>query len=90
MAKRRKYEDLGDIELSPEEDTKIAQKIEEAERELEDLRISFRWGKEQLEVVKKAAKQMGVPYQTFMKMAVFQRALDVLKDVEATNPDEAA
>ena len=84
MAKRRQYEELEDIELSPEEDAAISQKIYEAEAELEELRISFRWGKDQLLVVKKAAKKMGVPYQTFMKMAVFQHALDVLEDIEAT------
>ncbi len=64
--------------------------IEQADREIEETRVSFRWGKEQLEIVKRAAEQIGVPYQTFMKMSVYQRALDVLKDVKAANPKDAA
>lgn len=86
MAKRRNYEELGDIELSAQEDREITARINQAEKELEDLRISFRWGKEQLEIVKKAADTIGIPYQTFLKMAVYQRALDVLKDVESSRP----
>jgi predicted DNA binding CopG/RHH family protein len=80
--KRRNYQDLGMVELPEEDDQRIAAMIEEAERELE-TRVSFRWGKEQLAVVKEAAEQMGVPYQTFTKMSVYQHALDVLKDVQA-------
>ncbi len=90
MVKRRNYKELGDIELSEEEDKKVTAMIEQAEKELEDLRISFRWGKEQLDVVKRAADTIGVPYQTFLKMAVYQRALDVLKDVASSKPKGAA
>jgi predicted DNA binding CopG/RHH family protein len=88
MAKRRNYEDLGDIELSEEEDKRITEMIEQADREIEETRVSFRWGKEQLAVVREAAEKMGVPYQTFIKMSVYQRALDVLKDVQAAKPKD--
>lgn len=90
MPKRRNYEDLGTIELPEEEDKRITAMIEQADREIEETRVSFRWGKEQLAVVKQAAEQMGVPYQTFMKMSVYQRALDLLKDVQAAKPKDAA
>jgi predicted DNA binding CopG/RHH family protein len=91
MAKRRNYKDLGTIELSEEEDKRIGEMIADADKEIEGTRVSFRWGKEQLAVVKQAADQMGVPYQTFMKMCVYQRALDLLKDVHAaTKSDDAA
>jgi len=84
MKKRRNYEEVSDrIELSPEEDARIGEMIDQAERELEEARVSFRWGKEQLEQVKQAASTMGVPYQTFIKLAVFERALSVLKDSQA-------
>lgn len=85
MTKRRNYKELESIELSEEEDKRITAMIEQADREIEDTRVSFRWGKSQLAIVKRAAEQIGVPYQTFMKMSVYQRALDVLKDVQATN-----
>lgn len=90
MIKRRNYEELSDIKLSEEEDNRITAMIEQAEEGLEELRVSFRWGKEQLAVVKEAAQRMGVPYQTFLKMSVYQRALDVLKDVQAAKPKDAA
>lgn len=83
-------EDLGEVELDPETDAKVNRMIAEADKEIEETRVSFRWGKEQLAVVKQAAEQMGVPYQTFIKMCVYQRALDVLKDIQAAKPKDAA
>lgn len=88
MPKRRNYEDLGTIELPEEEDKRITAMIEQADREIEETRVSFRWGKEQLGIVKQVAEIMGVPYQTFIKMCVYQRALDVLKDVQAAKPKD--
>ena len=58
------------------------------DRRRQETRVSFRWGKEQLAIVKQAAEKMGVPYQTFMKMCVYERALDLLKDVQAAKPDD--
>ena len=83
MAKqRRNYKRLGTVELSEEEDKRITEMIEQAEKELEETRVSFRWGKEQLAIVKRAADMMGIPYQTFLKLAVYEHALAVLKDGE--------
>jgi predicted DNA binding CopG/RHH family protein len=83
-------EDLGTVELDPETDAKVKRIIAEADKEIEETRVSFRWGKEQLAIVRQAAEQMGVPYQTFIKMCVYQRALDLLKDVHAAKPKDAA
>ncbi|MBI4534375.1 MAG: hypothetical protein HY711_10565 [Candidatus Melainabacteria bacterium] len=76
-------EDLGEVELDPGLDAKVNRMTAEADKEIEDARVSFRWGKEQLAIVRQAADKMGVPYQTFIKMCVYQHALDVLKDVQA-------
>jgi len=83
-------EDLGTVELDAETDAKVNRMIAEADKEIEEIRVSFRWGREQLAIVRQAAEQMGVPYQTFIKMCVYQRALDVLKDVQAAKPKDAA
>lgn len=92
MGRKERYEieDLGEVELDAETDAKVNRMISEADREIEETRVSFRWGKEQLSIVKEAAERMGVPYQTFIKMCVYQRALDVLKDVQAAKPKNAA
>lgn len=85
MAKEKyEIEDLGTVELDPETDAKVNRMIAQADAEIEATRVTFRWGKEQLEVVKKAADTIGVPYQTFLKLAVYQHALDVLKDAQAS------
>jgi uncharacterized protein (DUF1778 family) len=85
MAKKRSYEELEDIELSPEEDQRITKMIEDAEEELEATRVSFRWNKDSLQIVKLAAQLIGVPYQTFMKQVVYEHAMQVLKDNHAIN-----
>jgi len=91
MAKEKlKIEYLGECELDEETSALVDRMTAESDAELDETRICFRWGKEQLEVVKKAADTIGVPYQTFLKLVVFQHALDVLKDAQVTKPKEAA
>ena len=67
-------EDLGDTELSPEQDAEIQKRIDQAEAELSATSVNFRWHREQLAVVKKVAEMMGVSYQTYIKMVVYKQA----------------
>lgn len=85
MKKKKKiqYKVLPDAELTAEEDAQVLEMIEQAERDIDDMRVSFRWGLKQLDLVKDAAKVMGVPYQTFIKLAVFERAAAVLNSVKS-------
>lgn len=91
MTKRRskrgdyEIEDCGSFELSPEQEEKASRMIAEADAEDEALRVNFRWQKEPLEMVKKAAGFMGVPYQTYMKMVLYKQALADLNEHAATN-----
>jgi hypothetical protein len=51
------------VQLSSEEDSKIGAMTEQAEKdiaELKEIRVNFRWDKEHLAVVKKAAEVIGV------------------------------
>lgn len=41
--------------------------IADADKGIEDTRVSFGWGKEQPATVRRAAEQLGVPYQTVFK-----------------------
>ena len=75
-------EDLGDYEMDPETSVKVEKMIAEADAEIEAARVNFRWGKEQLDVVKRAAHIMGVPYQTMIKLLVYQQSLLILKDAK--------
>lgn len=82
MAKRRNYEELSDIELPKEQVELINKFIVQAEKDIEESRVNFRWGTEQVELVKKVAKLMGVPYQTYIKQVVYRQCLQDLKDAE--------
>jgi predicted DNA binding CopG/RHH family protein len=73
------YEDLGDVELPPEQDALARAAIEQAERDIEATRVDFRWGRAQVELVKRVAALMGVPYQTYLKQVVYRQALADLK-----------
>lgn len=81
-AKRRDYEELPDEELPPEVDAKVRAMIEQAEREIEETRVNFRWGKVQVDTVKRAAALAGVPYQTYIKQIVFRQAVADLRAAE--------
>jgi len=87
--KRRDYEELGEFEMPPEMAAKADAMIAQADQEDAEARVNFRWGREQLDVVKQAAKLMGIPYQTFMKQTVFERALEIIKDIKSAKTDAA-
>lgn len=69
-----------DVYLSDEVAAVIDHKIEEAERDIEEMRFQIRWGKSQVEIVREAATLMGVPYQTYTKMVLLRQAV---ADIEA-------
>jgi predicted DNA binding CopG/RHH family protein len=85
MTKRRNYEELDDIELPNEQNELINKFIAQSEKDIDEARVNFRWGTEQVELVKKVAKLMGVPYQTYIKQVVYRQCLQDLKDVELVN-----
>lgn len=72
---------MPDIELGPDLDQKTRAMTEVADRDLEEVRVNFRWRQAQLDVVKRAAELLGVPYQTYIKQVVFRQAL---ADIRAT------
>lgn len=68
--------DGGIIELSDEMDALIAQKTEQAEKDIKQMKMQIRWGVRQINVVKQAASLMGIPYQTYVKHVVYKQAMD--------------
>lgn len=57
-----------------EEDPHVAEMIDAAEHEIDEARVNVRFGREQLDIVKLAAKLRGVPYQIYIKNAVYESA----------------
>jgi predicted DNA binding CopG/RHH family protein len=80
MSKRRNCEDLGEHELEPVAAARVERAVEQAERDLEEARVNFRWGVAQVALIKRAADLAGVPYQTYIKQVVFRQAIADLKD----------
>lgn len=83
MPKRRNYRELPDIELPAELDARVRSMTKAADEEIEAARVNFRWGREQVELVKRVAQLMGVPYQTYIKQVVYKQALADLKEALA-------
>lgn len=79
--RERSHEELPDEELPPEQDARVKAAIAQAEQDVEAMRVDFRWGRSQVEIVKRAAALMGVPYQTYIKQVVFRQALADLKAI---------
>jgi len=61
-----------------ETDPEILNMLEQAERDAQqegaEVRVNFRWGQEQLALVKEAARLQGLPYQIYIKKALYDRA----------------
>jgi len=73
-----KYEVM-DVELSPQEDAEARRQIAQVDSERTDVSVTFRWGQQHLDVVRRAAKVAGIPYQTYLKDAVMRRAIEDLR-----------
>jgi predicted DNA binding CopG/RHH family protein len=74
--------DGGTIELSEEMDILINRKIAQAEKDIDQMKMQIRWGVKQIDVVKRAASIMGIPYQTYVKHVVYRQAIE---DIEKSD-----
>ena len=64
--------------LTADEETSamVSRMEREAEEDFAASTVSLRWARWQVEVVKRAAGIMGVPYQTYLKQVVFRQAVE--------------
>jgi hypothetical protein len=74
------YEVLGDFELAPAEAEEAESQITQAESERAEMHVTLRWGRIQLDVVRRASRLYGMPYQAYVKQAAFRQALADLKE----------
>jgi predicted DNA binding CopG/RHH family protein len=88
MRKAGKYAGSGNIKLTSEESKLFDKKIAEADAEIEAARVNFRWDKQHVDIIKAAAGTIGVPYQIYIKMVIFEHAVKVLRDCKLSNLDE--
>ena len=57
----------------------------QADRDLQAMNatnVNFRWGHQQVAIVKRAARAMGLPYQVYIKHVVLKQALADLAALE--------
>ena len=73
---------LEDEELPDEISQMALQKIQKADEEIKQMRMQIYWGVKQVEVVKRASKLIGVPYQTYIKQTLFHQAIQDIERVE--------
>jgi predicted DNA binding CopG/RHH family protein len=53
----------------------------QAERDVQGMNVNFRWGREQVAIVKQAARAMGLPYQVYIKHVALKQALADLQAI---------
>lgn len=87
VSEPRALEYLGEIELDEDTAQHANAMIDEAEQDIANftgrVRVSLRWSREQVEVVKRAAATRGVPYQTYLTQVVMKQALTDLGELAA-------
>lgn len=77
---RRKLKRIGSYDMDPSTSLRVEEMVASADQESgEEARVNFRWGKEQLELVKRVAGLIGVPYQTYIKQVVYRQCLQDLR-----------
>ena len=75
----RPISELAPFEMSAEDDARYSAMIEEADRDVDEIRTSLRQQRDQIQVIQRAAKVYGRPYQTYLKQAAVRQALADLK-----------
>jgi hypothetical protein len=67
-------EDLGDVEVSDEEDRSVREAIRRAERDLDARTVTVRLTGEQLALLERAAAACGLGVDAYVKEAALRRA----------------
>ena len=81
------YEVLPDVELPPEQEEHARKLIDQADSEREEAHVTLRWGRKQLDIVRRAARLAGIPYQTYLKQATMHRAIEDLRSAREAGVD---
>ena len=71
------------IERNPD----VLRLLEEGEQEEREqlgaeMRVNIRWGRDQVNIIKKTAAGLDVPYQLYIKQVVIRQAMIDLKETE--------
>ena len=85
MASKTRIEihDRGRGEFTDPEFVRHINELEDqADKDVQAMNVNFRWGREQVALVKKAAALVGVPYQTYLKQVVWKQALEDIHQAE--------
>ena len=83
-----KYHVLGEVDLSNEEQDEVDRQLAALEEDPSvPVSTALRWGKAQLDVVRRAARLAGVPYQTYFKEAAFRCAINDLRAAREAGVD---
>ncbi|MDA0270932.1 MAG: hypothetical protein O2798_01085 [Chloroflexi bacterium] len=86
MAEQKPKYEIRVVADRVEEDPDVAEMVSrmeaEADAEIAASSVTLRWGKAQVDVVKRAAGILGVPYQTYLKQVVFKQALEDIARAE--------
>jgi predicted DNA binding CopG/RHH family protein len=69
-------------EVSDELAAQWEEMVDEADRELGEVRIRLRWPQPEINLIRQAAARGGIPYQTYIRQAAVRQALVDLKDTE--------
>lgn len=84
------------VDRGIETDPDVLRLLDEHDREDElagEMRVNIRWGRDQVNIIKKAAKLLDVPYQVYIKQLAIKQALVDIREVEdalaATHPGGA-
>jgi len=76
--------DLGPGEFNdPQFIDRINELEDQADRDVYAMNVNFRWGRDQVAVVKKAAALIGVPYQTYLKQVVYKQDLSDIESAKS-------
>ncbi|GMU41750.1 MAG: hypothetical protein AMXMBFR23_26160 [Chloroflexota bacterium] len=70
------------VQEDPDVSDMVSRMEAEADAEIAASTVTLRWGKAQVDVVKRAAAILGVPYQTYLKQVVFKQALEDIARAE--------
>jgi len=90
---RRQLSTPEPYDMDPAVDARAQAMITQAEQDIAEraeVRVNFRWGRAQVDMLKRAAAIYDVPYQTYLKIVALRAAQQDLQGLGARSGEQSA
>lgn len=86
------FEGPFEVDLTAEQIIRAEALVSQAEQDIDEAqaRVTIRWDRDALDIIRRAARAYGLPYQTYLKQAALRQAISDLASIQSVTSSESA